>query len=151
MPWLHFVPQGPGFGTRPAAPSPSSRQLLWPSRPFVHSFLRSAALHHVRSRALASRHGAPATCAHFPDSCCPHGLAAAPQRQHSCRSPCCRCTPLTGFHSASLRHTFTSVAFSPPAAHFFARLAPHYGCVQRASVRLIPSVHCAYGCSASLA
>jgi hypothetical protein len=30
-------------------------------------------------------------------------------------------TILTGFHSASLRHAFTSVAFSPPAAHYFAR------------------------------
>lgn len=30
-------------------------------------------------------------------------------------------TILTGFHSASLRHSFTSVAFSPPAAHYFAR------------------------------
>ena len=28
-------------------------------------------------------------------------------------------TILTGFHSAALRHSFTSVAFSPPAAHFF--------------------------------
>ena len=32
-------------------------------------------------------------------------------------------TILTGFHSASLRHSFTSVAFSPPAAHNLARLA----------------------------
>ena len=31
-------------------------------------------------------------------------------------------TILTGFHSASLRHTFTSVAISPPAAHNFACL-----------------------------
>ena len=30
-------------------------------------------------------------------------------------------TILTGFHSASLRHSFTSVAFSPPAALYFAR------------------------------
>ena len=30
-------------------------------------------------------------------------------------------TILTGFHFASLRHSFTSVAFSPPAAHYFAR------------------------------
>ena len=30
-------------------------------------------------------------------------------------------TILTGFHSASLRHPFTSVAFSPPAANNFAR------------------------------
>ena len=31
-------------------------------------------------------------------------------------------TILTGFHSASLRHPFSSVAFSPPAAHYLARL-----------------------------
>ena len=32
-------------------------------------------------------------------------------------------TILTGFHFAALRHSFTSVAFSPPAAHNLARLA----------------------------
>ena len=32
---------------------------------------------------------------------------------------------LTGFHSAPLRPTFISVAFSPPAANNFARLAYH--------------------------
>jgi hypothetical protein len=32
-------------------------------------------------------------------------------------------TILTGLHSATLRPTFTSVAFSPPAANNFARLA----------------------------
>ena len=30
-----------------------------------------------------------------------------------------------------LRHTFTSVAFSSPAANYFARRQPHYGCVQQ--------------------
>ena len=41
---------------------------------------------------------------------------------------------LTGFHSASLRHSFTSVAFSPPAALFsFARRQPHLGCVHLAA------------------
>jgi hypothetical protein len=39
-----------------------------------------------------------------------------------------RPTILTGFHSASLRHTFTSVAFSPPAAHNLACLAACHGC-----------------------
>lgn len=34
-------------------------------------------------------------------------------------------TILTGFHSAPLRPTFISVAFSPPAANNFARLAYH--------------------------
>ena len=49
---------------------------------------------------------------------------------------------LTGFHSASLRHSFTSVSFSPPAAHFcYARRPPHLGFVHLASIRLIPSVH----------
>ena len=33
-------------------------------------------------------------------------------------------TILTGFHSASLRHSFTSVAFSPPAAYYLARRPP---------------------------
>ena len=37
-------------------------------------------------------------------------------------------TILTGFHSASLRHSFTSVAFSPPAAHNLACLAACHGC-----------------------
>ena len=33
-------------------------------------------------------------------------------------------TILTGFHFAALRHTFTSVAFSPPAANNLARRPP---------------------------
>ena len=33
-------------------------------------------------------------------------------------------TILTGFHSASLRHSFTSVTFSPPAAYYLARRPP---------------------------
>ena len=33
-------------------------------------------------------------------------------------------TILTGFHFAALRHTFTSVAFSPPAAYYLARRPP---------------------------
>ena len=41
-------------------------------------------------------------------------------------------TILTGFHFASLRHPFTSVAFSPPAAHNLARRPPHFGCVHLA-------------------
>ena len=35
---------------------------------------------------------------------------------------------LTGFHFASLRHSFTSVAFSPPAAYNLACLAACHGC-----------------------
>jgi hypothetical protein len=42
-------------------------------------------------------------------------------------------TILTGFHSASLCHPFTSVAFSPPAANYFARRQPHFGCVHLAT------------------
>lgn len=37
-------------------------------------------------------------------------------------------TILTGFHYASLRHSFTSVAFSPPAANNLACLAACHGC-----------------------
>ena len=40
---------------------------------------------------------------------------------------------LTGFHSASLRHTFTSVAFSPPAAHNLLAVRSHFGCVHLAT------------------
>ena len=46
------------------------------------------------------------------------------QNQYTGGSPAfTQATPtiLTGFHSASLRHPFTSVAFSPPAANYFAR------------------------------
>ena len=41
-------------------------------------------------------------------------------------------TILTGFHFAALRHTFTSVAFSPPAAHNWLALRTHFGCVHLA-------------------
>ena len=46
-------------------------------------------------------------------------------------------TILTGFHSASLRHSFTSVAFSPPAAHNLARRPPHFGCVHLAAANCL--------------
>jgi len=43
-------------------------------------------------------------------------------------------TILTGFHFAALRHSFTSVSFSPLAALFsFARRPPHLGCVHPAT------------------
>ncbi|MBS1632861.1 MAG: hypothetical protein JST10_09840 [Bacteroidetes bacterium] len=42
-----------------AVPPHSSRQLLCPSRHFVHYFLRSASLHLVRSFSFASRPGIP--------------------------------------------------------------------------------------------
>lgn len=42
------------------------------------------------------------------------------QHTRECTSPSqANATILTGFHSAALRHSFTSVAFSPPAAHIF--------------------------------
>ena len=88
----------------------SSRQLLCPSRHFVHYFLRSASLHLVRSLTICCKARHP-----FPYHKSKHWAAPAfPQA-----SP----TILTGFHSASLRHSFTSVAFSPPAANNLARLA----------------------------
>lgn len=44
---------------------------------------------------------------------------------------------LTGFHSATLHHSFTSVAFSPPAAHNLARRPPHFGCVHLANANCL--------------
>ena len=91
-----------------AVRSPSFGQLLCPSRHFVHYFLRSASLHLVRSLTICCKARHP-----FAYHKSKHWAAPAfPQA-----SP----TILTGFHSASLRHSFTSVAFSPPAANNFAR------------------------------
>ena len=91
-----------------AVPPHSSRQLLCPSRHFVHYFLRSATLHPVRSYSFASGRAShqPGTN-HNTWECTSLSQANA--------------TILTGFHSATLRHSFTSVAFSPPAANYFAR------------------------------
>ena len=105
-----------------AVPPHSSRQLLCPSRHFVHSFLRYASLHHVRSQAICCKagHPKPTTQSHT------HGNAPAFSQANS--------TILTGFHFASLRYSFTSVAFSPPAALFScARRQPHLGCVHLAA------------------
>jgi hypothetical protein len=91
-----------------AVPPHSSRQLLCPSRHLVHSFLRYASSHLVRTCAFcfmawsALQTTDQRTCSHIP-----FRKANA--------------TILTGFHFASLRHPFTSVAFSPPAANNFAR------------------------------
>lgn len=95
-----------------AVPPHSSRQLLCPSRHFVHYFLRYASLHHVRSYPFASWPGSPLCQAQI----ITHGL------HQPFRKP--NATILTGFHSAPLRHSFTSVAFSPPAAHNLARRPP---------------------------
>lgn len=54
---------------------------------------------------------------------------ATKQITRGCTSHCAsHPTILTGFHCASLRHPFTSAAFSPPAANNLARLAAT-GCV----------------------
>ncbi len=92
-----------------AVPPHSSRQLLCPSRHFVHFFLRYASLHHVRSLTICYKAGHPICFTHS----LPHGNAPAFTQAFP--------TILTGFHFASLRHPFTSVAFSPPAANNFAR------------------------------
>ena len=96
-----------------AVPPHSSRQLLCPSCHFVHFFLRSASLHHVRSQSNYSRLGIP-LATHI--SKIKWNAPAFPQAYP---------TILTGFHSASLRHSFTSVAFSPPAAHNLLALRTH--------------------------
>lgn len=96
----------------------SSRQLLCPSCHLIHFVLRFASLHHVRS----------------PTICC---KAWQPDLNHKAELQGCT-NPfanhpiiLTRFHFATLRPSFISVAFSPPAANNFARLAacPGYGFV----------------------
>ena len=94
-----------------AVPSPSFGQLLCPSRNFVHYFLRSASLHHVRSYPFCFKAWA-AFHPHKPTHLQPHTFSQA------------NATILTGFHYAPLRHSFTSVAFSPPAAYYLARRQP---------------------------
>ena len=94
-----------------AVPLPSFGQLLCPSRHFIHYFLRYASLHHIRSYPFASWPGIPlARRKSLHMGCTSHSQANA--------------TILTGFHSASLRHSFTSVTFSPPAAYNLARRPP---------------------------
>ena len=90
----------------------SSRQLLCPSCHLIHFVLRSATLHHVRSPTICCK--AWHTIQHTKQST---GDAHTFSQTHA--------TILTGFHSAPLRPTFISVAFSPPAANNFARLAYH--------------------------
>ena len=104
-----------------AVPPHSSRQLLCSSRHFVHFFLRSASLHHVRNSTICSKAGHPI----IQPQNYTHGNAPAFQQA----TP----TILTGFHSAPLRHSFTSVAFSPPAAHNLLALRTHFGCVHLAT------------------
>jgi len=72
-----------------------------PSSVTLH-FTSFVAVHFASWHGLHCKHTAQRTCSHIPFR------KAIP-------------TILTGFHSASLRHPFTSVAFSPPAANNFAR------------------------------
>ena len=90
----------------------SSRQLLCPSCHFIHFVLRSATLHHVRSLTI----------------CCKawHTINSTKQSTSDAHTfSQTHATILTGFHSATLRPTFISVAFSPLTANNFARLAYH--------------------------
>lgn len=89
---------------------------MCPSCHLVHFFLRYASLHHVRSLTICYKAGHPICFTHSLS----HGNAPAFTQAFP--------TILTGFHFASLRHPFTSVAFSTPAANNFARLAAT-GCV----------------------
>lgn len=64
------------------------------------------------------------------------GILADPQslkQKYAPAFPQAIATILTGFHFASLRHSFTSVAFSPPAAHNLLALRTHFGCVHLAT------------------
>lgn len=84
----------------------SSRQLLCPSCHFIHFVLRSATLHHVRSPTI-----------------CYKAWHTIQHTKHSTSDahtfPQTHATILTGFHFATLRPTFISVAFSPLAANNF--------------------------------
>lgn len=84
----------------------SSRQLLCPSCHFIHFVLRSATLHHVRSLTIC-----------FKAWHTIHNTKQSTSDAHTFSQT--NATILTGFHSATLRPTFTSVAFSPPAANFY--------------------------------
>ena len=94
----------------------SSRQLQCPSCHLVHFFLRYASLHHVRSLPICCKAGHPI--------CFTHSLTHGNAPAFTQAIPAI----LTGFHFASLRHPFTSVAFSPPAANNLACLAACHGC-----------------------
>lgn len=92
-----------------------SGSYLCPSCHFIHSVLRYASFHHVRSCNIATRHGTLS---------CTQGKA---QVMHMLfRKPTLQI--LTGFHFASLRPSFISVAFSPPAAYNLACLAACHSC-----------------------
>ena len=90
----------------------SSRQLLCPSCHLIHFVLRFTSLHHVLTLTICFKawHTILSTNQNTSDA---HTFS----QTHT--------TILTGFHSATLRPTFISVAFSPPAANNFARLAYH--------------------------
>ena len=87
-----------------------SGSYLCPSCHFIHFVLRYASLHHVHSLTICckARHTIHSTKQSTSDA---HAFSQS------------SATIFTGFHSATLRPTFISVAFSPPAANNFARLA----------------------------
>ena len=89
---------------------------LCPSCHFIHFVLRSASLHLVRSYANCFKAWHPALYTKAQHS----GNAHAFSQSHA--------IILTGFHFASLRPPFISVAFSPPAAHYLACLAACHSC-----------------------
>ena len=94
------------FVTLLAVPPHSSRQLLCPSCHFVHFVLSSAAFHIVHSLTI----------------CCTawHTFQLTKQSTSDAHTfSQANATILTGFHSATLLPTFTSVAFSPPVANNF--------------------------------
>lgn len=84
----------------------SSRQLLCPSCHFIHFVLCAATLHHVRTLTMCYKawHTSLTTKQSTSGA---HTFSQA------------HATILTGSHSAPLRPTFISVAFSPPAAYNF--------------------------------
>jgi hypothetical protein len=110
------------FVTLLAAPPRSSRQLLCPSATFRSALLP---LRFASPRSLlfiCSRHGSMPLLQNPLNACCSYPFASIR-------------TTLTGFHSAPLRPTFISVAFSPPAANNFARRRYPLGCGWQASVK----------------
>ena len=84
---------------------------LCPSCHFIHSVLRSASLHLVRSSTICFKAWRPLLCTKSKHSGDAHTFSQTLP------------TIITGFHYASLRPPFISVAFSPPAAYNFACLA----------------------------
>lgn len=101
-----------------AVPPLSSRQLLCPSRHFVHYFLRYASLHLVRSYSFASRRGIPLAIHEAAHKGMHQPFAS--QRYNTHRVPF-RCT--TSFiHFSSVQST--------RCPFFLLAGCPHFGCVR---------------------